>query len=254
MRILTTIILLLCTVNLFGQVNDVESYFTGSYDKALVQKHQIKQISVQSYIDDIKSSLSVLDFNHLGLLTKQSIFDSSGRKLKDYNFTYNIQGSQIERQEFDMENNDTNIVSFNKIYDGTKLIEEGSSALPFVYKYYYNDKGKKNKSITFLNADTTISGKRIYFYNYDRNGNLIEIEESYDDGLKNNPNFIGKEKYIYDNEGNLIKIIREGKTNCEFINDEKGLLKSKTIIMPEEFNGLKIRNKFSYVFWKKYGG
>lgn len=253
MQILTTIISFLFTVNLFGQVNDAESYFTGSYDKALVKKHQIKQITVQGYIDSNKSSLYLLDFDLQGLLIKQSIFDSCGRKLKYFVFTYNVQGDQIERKEFSMENNDTNIVYFSKIYDGTKLVEESSSALPFVKKYIYNDKGKKNQSITFLNTDTTMSAKRIFLYKYDKNGNLIEVEESFNDGIRINSDIIGKEKYIYNSNGNLINLIREDKANYEFINNKSGLLKTKTIIMTEEFNRLKIVDRYNYIFWKKYG-
>lgn len=249
MRASITIICFFLTYTLFGQVNDADAFFNGIYDKAFIQNHCIKQVSVETFINNKKSSLFQFEFDNKGILTKQTVFDSSGKKVNDYLFTYNKNGDQIERKNIAYDLNKTYVASFNKIYNGSKLVQETSSELPFVTTYIYNERGKKVQSTIFLGPDTAKSAKRISLYIYNSNGELIGIQETYIENKGFAPKYVGKIHFIYDIAGNVIEVLREGKANYVLNYYSNGLLKSKTIKMPEEFSNVSMIDKYSYTFW-----
>ena len=249
MRAITTIIFFFINLTLFGQVNDADAYFTGIYDKRFVQNHKIKQVIAQVYIDRTKSSVHIFDFNRLGFLETLSIFDKSDKIVNEYLFRNNKEGDQIERISINHEFNETDTVTFTKIYKGGQLVQEASSQLPFVTKHVYNTKGKRIQSTTFLEIDTSGSGKRMFFYTYDISGTLKSILETYVASSSSKPVKIGHTEYIYDGANNITSILREGKANYSFSYYEDGLLKDKTVKAPEDFSGLNIVDKYSYIFW-----
>lgn len=79
MRAITTIFFIFISLTLFGQVNDADAFFNGSYDKKFVQQHRIKQADVEIYIDSNKSSKHIIDFNQNGLLTTESVLNKNDK-------------------------------------------------------------------------------------------------------------------------------------------------------------------------------
>ena len=250
MRHFITIAFCLLSVTLFGQLNDADAFFNGSYDKAFVHKHKIKQINVTTYIDSSKTSFAVFEFDNWGFLRKQTIFDKSMKKVNDFTFSYNKQGGQTERTNFAYDLNKTYTVTFNKTYEGSLLIQETSSELPFLTTYFYSDSGRKIQSNTFLSRDTTISPKRVSIYSYDTKGKLKSILETFTESSNSTPVSIGTTEYIYDEKENISVVLREGKANYILSYDKDSFLKSKTVKMPDDLGGLTILDKYSYVFWK----
>ena len=249
MKATFTIIIFFVNLTLFGQVNDADAFFTGSYDKSFVHQHKIKQVHVDIYIEGNKSAEYILDFNYLGFLTKQTIFDKRGKIGNEYLFRNNKEGDPIERITISHEFDKLDTVTFTKIYEAGQLVQEASSQLPFVTSHTYNTKGKRIQSTTFLEIDTSMSAKRIFFYIYDTKGKLKSIREDYVARSSSTPVRIGLTEYIYDDANNITSILREGKANYSFSYYEDGLLKEKTVKMPEDFSGLNIVDKYSYIFW-----
>jgi YD repeat-containing protein len=235
---------------LFGQLNDADAFFNGNYDKVFVRNHNIKQVTVKTYINERNSLRFVLEFGSNGFLEKQTVFDSSDKKMDDYLFTYNKHGDQIERKNIAYRSNKTYIATFNKTYNGLQLVHETSSELPFVTTYTYDEKGKKVQSTVFLTPDTSMSAKRITLYTYDSEGKLTGGQETYIENKSSLPISAGKTTYIYDGAGNITDVIRKEKANYKLSYSADGLLQSKTTKMPEEFSKIQIVEKYSYTFWK----
>ncbi len=250
MRVAITIICFFLTFTSFGQLNDADAFFRGNYNKAFIHNHNIKQVSVETQINGSKSLLSHFEFDGNGFLTKQTSFDSSGKSVNEYLFTYNKHGDQVERTNIAYKSNETYVTSFNKIYNGSQLVQETSSELPFVTTYIYNEGGGKVQSIIFLTPDTTTSPRRVSLYSYDAKGKLTDIHETYNGNDRSAAFSAGKTHYNYDSAGNVTEVLREGKANYILSYDAKGLLKSKIVIMPEEFSKLSMIDKYSYSFSK----
>jgi hypothetical protein len=62
---------------------------------------------VVKYIDRNKPYRCVFDFDKRGILKRQIVFNSNGKRRNEYEFTYNRQGDQIQREEFDYALNKT---------------------------------------------------------------------------------------------------------------------------------------------------
>ena len=250
MRVTITIICFFYTLKLFGQINDGEAFFSGNYDKDFVRLHYIKQVSVESFINESKKVHSLFEFDSNGLLTQLTISDSIGKKVNDYLFTYNKQGDQIERKNIAYELDKTYVVSFNKIYNGSQLIQETSSEHSLVKTYSYDELGRIVRSTTFFLNDTTIGSKSVSLYNYDGSGKLTDIQDTYIENNSSVPISTGKTTYLYNTSGNITEIIRPGIANYELNYGMDGLLQSKARKMPDEFSNIHIVDKYSYSFWK----
>jgi YD repeat-containing protein len=237
------------TFTLLGQVNDADAFFNGNYDKSFIREHKIRQVTVENYVNGGKTALSILNFDRNGFLTKQSVFDSSGKKVNDYLFIYNKHGDQAKIKNIAYKLNKTYTASFNKKYNGSQLVLETSSELPFVTTHIYNSNGKRIQSTTFLNADTITSPKQVFLYNYDTNGRLKYVQEVYIESSHSSPVSTGKTEYIYNVSGNVTAVIRQGKANYRLSYDKDSLLKSKVIQMPGDLGGLNIIDRYSYTFW-----
>ena len=252
MKTILTTLLFFSTLTLFGQVNDADAFFNGSYDRSYIHKHKILQATVETYVKGNKTSFALFDFDRNGILTKETVFESGGKMLNEYTFTYNKYGDQTLRKgiAYVLNKTYTYTVLFSRTYDGSLLVEEKSSEWPFVTKYLYNLLGKRVQSITFINADTTMSAKLFSFYAYDIKGKLRSTQETYAESNNSTPVTSGKTDYIFDAAGNVATIIREGKATYEFSYDKTRLLKSKTIKMPEDIDGVTMFDKYYYKFWK----
>jgi YD repeat-containing protein len=250
MRVILFIITTFLTLTVVGQVNDAEAFFNGSYNRTSVHASDIKKVSVQTYINHRKTLLSVFYFDQQGFLTRQVVFDSSGKERNEFLFTYNKQGGLSERKNRDHESNKTTVTSLHKIYNGSQVIQETSSNLPFITTYLYNKQRMKIQSTTFLSSDTANSPRRVYFYAYDAKGRLKNVEDIYLANKSSDTMRVGNTDYIYDKAGNITDMIRKGKANYAFSYYKNGLLKSKTVNMGEEFGNTGIVDEYSYIFWK----
>jgi YD repeat-containing protein len=104
------------------------------------------------------------------------------------------------------------------------------------------------QSITFLGLDTNVTERKMLDYTYDNSGRLIIIKETYfnkDYAVNANT---GNTAYVYDTTGNVVAVNREGKANYKLSYGKNGLLKSKTIKMPEEFSNIGIMDEYNYSF------
>ncbi|MEN9963307.1 MAG: hypothetical protein RL582_402 [Bacteroidota bacterium] len=250
MRYCISLIFSLLSGTLFGQLNDSDAFFNGSYDKTYILEHKIKQVYVTNDIDSNKTSFSIFDFDNNGFLIKQTILDKNLKNVNDYTFIYNNQGDQIERINVAYDVNRTDTVIFYKTYDGPLLIQETSSELPFLTKNIYNENKRKVQSITFLSKDTALSSKRVSFYSYDKNGKLKGIQETYIETNIVTPVSAGTTEFKYDESGNISVVMQSGKPDYILSYDKDGFLKSKTFKIKVDLGGLTIEEKYSYIFWK----
>ena len=246
---ISTMVFLLLTLTLSAQVNDSEAYFSGSYDKKFIRKYKIKKVSIETFLNGKKSSRKYFYFNGLGLLNKQTIINSQGKKVGDYIFTYNRQGDQIEIKNIDYQLNKTYIATFEKIYKGLQLIREKSSELPFITEHNYNNKGQKIESVIFLSIDTAHAAKRILIYTYDVKERLISIKESFSKDNASEPQFRGTTLYTYDNDSNIVLVSRTNAATYHYSYNKGGMLKSKITKMPEDLGSMEIIEKYTYNFF-----
>ena len=270
MRIFITSVFLLLTNSLWCQVNDNDAFFDGTYNKNYIREHKVKQVTVVTYIDRKKPFLCLFDFDKRGFLKRKTIFNSSGKRLNEYEFTYNRQGDQIQRDHFDYALNTTQTVTYEKTYQDARLILESEGSFYFT-RHIYNKQGHKIQSVSYFGPDSILSQKKsIAHYTYDSLGKLVSqkqfliMERS---GINANT---GNTEYVYDPDGNLITVIRDGKVVTEYVYDpdgnpitvirygkanyklsydESGLLK-RTDKLPEKIGGMGFVNKYSYIFWK----
>lgn len=247
--ILSTTIFLLVSLTLCGQANDADAFFSGNYNKAFIRKHKIRQVIVENHIPGRKSSRQLFDFDRQGLLKKQTVLDSSGRKVNEYFFIYNLQADQVERKNIAYELNNTYTVTFKKTYNGLQLLKETSSEPPSVTEHIYNSRGQRIRSVTTFGSDSTLVVKRIFQFSYDAKGRLVSKEMSVS---QNGSESAGREMtiYSYDAHGNLISINRENAAACQFSYGKNGLLNFRKIKMREEMEALEILDKYTYRFWK----
>ena len=246
---ITIVILILLTFSTNAQLSDGDAFFKGTYDKAFISKHKIKQVSVDIFIDGKKSTFYIFQFDKKGLLKKQTILDSSRQKVNDYTFKYNKYGDQIERTNIAHDLNKTYKVTFLKTYNGSHLVSEKSSELPFLTEYSYNSKGQLKETRTISGSDILNNLKRISNYNYDTTGNLRTIENIIVN-TNGSTNVLETTTFSYDTHGKIVSIIRDNAPTYYISYDSNGFIKSKRIKMPEDLGRLEIIDNYSYSFWK----
>lgn len=252
MKYIATISLLFLSITLFAQVNDADAFFAGTYDKFVIRSHKISEITVDNEINESKSAKYVLQFDDSGRLLRQTVFDSSGKRLHEYQFTLNSHGDPIERKTVSDEMGTTYSTYFDKTYVGAQLVRETTSELPMLTTYGYDGRGRKIQSSIFYTQDTVSVLRQLSTYRYNATGQLLEIEEKAADFY--NPSATaqhsGNTTYIYDAAGYITDVIREGKANYVYSYNSAGLLKEKIIKMPEEFSHIRMVEKYSYRFRK----
>ena len=228
---------------------DADAFFKGTYDKLLIKKHKVKQVFVDIFIDGKKSTNYIFQFDKKGLLNNQIILDSSQKKVNDYIFKYNKYGDQIERTNIAYKLNKTYKVIFLKTYKGSQLVSEKSSDLPSLTEYSYNSKGQVLETRTTLGWDSLNKSNRISIYNYDTTGKLQTIKDLIVNS-NNSTNVLETTTFTYDTKGRIVTISRDNASTYYVSYYKNGLIKSKKIKMPEEFDNLEIIDNYSYSFWK----
>lgn len=246
---ITICILTLMTISNFAQLLNADGFFNGSYDKKYINGNKIKQIRINTILGGKKSSFFIFDFDKKGFLQKQTIFDKHGKKVNGFVFKYNKYQDQIERINMDYSLKKIYKVSFSKEYNNSLLVREKSSEFPFVINYFYNSQKQKIETKTFLDLDTANSSKRIFYFTYDLKGKLQQTKEILmsADGISNP---ISTTNYFYNKNGRIISFQKDNSP-LYFINyDKKGLIKSTTFKMAEEFSKLEFIDNYNYSFWK----
>lgn len=242
-------ILLLLTSTANAQLSDADAFFKGTYDKAFIRKHKIKEVFVDILIDGKKSSFYIFRFDKNGLLKKQTILDSLGKNENDHIFKYNKYGDQIERTTFSYNLNKTYKETFLKTYNGSKLVSDKSSDLPFLTEYSYNSKGQIKETSTAIGWDSLNNSKRISIYNYDTTGKLQSIKDQIVNS-NGSINVLETTTFTYDINGRIVYVFRNNAPAYYISYDSNFLIKSKRIKMPEDLGSLEIIDNYSYSFWK----
>lgn len=239
-----------------------------------------------SFKDGKISAKSIFYFDKDGLLTKQSVVDTSGKLLREFCFLTNSYRDLIYRIQHDYEYNHVDTVKYFKSYLGDKLIKDSSSVQPISYNYEYGLNGKIFKTVivsnfglgnyrkrvtinkfdslnrmsnsietVYQNANDTIGiifSDRDYYYSKDgRIESEVEKLNSKNSWMANK----GSIKYSYDQNGNLKEILRDNAASCSFIYNGKGLITKKIMYMKfgsddfiETETKIETFDKFSYTF------
>jgi hypothetical protein len=242
-------ILILLTSSTNAQLSDADAFFKGTYDKAFIRKHKIKQVFVDIFIDGKKSTFYIFQFDKKGLLKKQTILDSSQNNVNDYIFKYNKYGDQIERTNIAYDLNKTYKVTFLKKYNGSQLVSDKSSDLPFLTEYSYNSKGQIKETSTISGWDSLNNSKQISIYNYDTTGKLRTIKDLIVTS-NGSTNVLETTTFTYDTSGRIVSVFRDNAPAYYISYDSNFLIKSKRTKMPEDLGSLEIIDNYSYSFWK----
>lgn len=248
-NIITSFILILLTFSTNAQLFDADSFFKGTYDKSFARKHKIKQVSVDISIDGKKISLYILQFDRKGFLRKQTILDSLQKNVNDYTFSYNKHGDQIARINVAHDLNKTYKETFLKTYNGSYLVTEKSSELLFLTKYLYNSIGQLKETRTLIGTDTINTSTKISNYNYDSTGNLLSIKDKIVNP-NGSSNDLETTTFSYNTNGKIVAIKRENAPTYYITYDQNGLIKLKSIKMPDDLGSLEIVDNYSYSYWK----
>lgn len=280
LKTLLLIPLLFNLVGSFGQVNDENAFFEGTYSKDFIKKHKIVTATITSYMDSNKLPTTIFHFDKNGFLEKQSIIDSSGKEQPRFLFKFNKYGGLIQRITLPYENYRAGTFVSRKEYDSKKVVKESSTYAAHTTEHFYNKIGDRIRSVhPYKNGYITLS-TRIVDYEYDKAGKLVHVTDRIYSGSSDQieqwmsdrtitylgnklqkvveripngeiPTNKGNLVYSYDKSGNLISIESDTVVSCYFYYDAKGLLKSKREKYPEGFDTLsdaKIINEYTYTF------
>jgi hypothetical protein len=272
----------------FGQiVNDDMNFFNYSYDKTIIKSRKVKTVTIEMYFSNGKSSgKTIYHFDKEGLLTRQTIQDTTGIPKSEFYFIANNHNDLISRIEKDYEHNRIDTVIYFKSYDGNKLIKDSSSNLHISFNYEYTKNGKLLKTIVNTNLGLGYNTKRVIINKVDSLDRVINVVETiyqnekdlkgtvfsnrdifyYDNGKiekevekinSNNPLFVnnGSTNYVFDSNGNLTQILRTNGASYIYTYNNKGLIATKKIdlnLESDDFSDTDIKietlDKYSYTF------
>jgi hypothetical protein len=272
----------------FGQiVNDDMNFFNYSYDKTIIKSRKVKTVTIEMYFSNGKSSgKTIYHFDKEGLLTRQTIQDTTGIPKSEFYFIANNHNDLISRIEKDYEHNRIDTVIYFKSYEGGKLTKDSSSDIPASYSYEYAKNGELLKTIVNSNFGLGYNRKRVIINKLDSFDRVINIVETiylnekdlkgttvsnrdifyYDNGKiekevekvnSNNSLFAnnGSITYMYDSRGNLIQRLRTNAASYNYTYNDKGLIETKKmdlILNSDDFldtdTKFETLDKFSYTF------
>ena len=283
-----TAFLFLHTVFAFGQiVNDNMTFFNYSYDKTIIKLKKVETLTIKMYFPDGRSpGKTIYHFDKEGLLTRQTIQDTTGIPEREFYFTTNHHNDLISRIEKDYEHNKIDTVIYFKSYEGDKLIKDSSSDIPVSYSFEYAKNGELLKTIVNTNFGLGFNRKREIINKLDSSDRIINIVETvyenekdlkgalfsnrdifyYDNGKiekeveKINSQYAwmhnkGSVSYVYDSSGNLTQILRTNAASCTYTYNDKGLITTSKMDMMIESDDIvdletkfETLDKYSYTF------
>lgn len=280
MKNLITIAFLFFTVFSFGQINDENAFFDGTYSKDYIKRHGIRTVINTSYMDTNQLPKTVYYFDKNGLLEKQSIIDSNGKERTRFLFKFNKFGDLSQRIILPYDNYRADTFVIQRKYNNKRIIKESSTYSPLTTEHFYNEKGERIRTIHPYNNGRVTLSRRIVDYKYDNTGKLVHVTDRVCSGSSDdieqwmsdrtitysgdkmqkviekipNSEFStnkGNVEYSYDSSGNLISIVSDTVVSRYFSYDKKGLLKSKKEKFPQGFNTLsdaRIIDEYTYTF------
>ncbi len=228
-----------------AQVNDGDAFYFGTYDKEIIRSHKIKEVKVSSFINAEFTSNAFYHFDKKGYLLKLLRQDTSGKLTNEIVFEYNNNGDQQSFTETIFITKNKYETIFYKSYEGNKLIFDSSGSLGIAKRFLYNDSGKIQTTITSMGNNF---GKGKFDFHYNEAGLLSKIVETtiLPDGSSN---LFGTVNYLFDNTNKVIRRERVNGATYEFAYYDNGLLKTKLIAMPAEFNNMQLPEKYTYSYW-----
>ncbi len=271
---------LFATVCSFGQINDENAFFEGTYNKNYIRKLKIISVTKTSFLDTNKLPTTIYYFDKNGFLKNQSIIDIKGKEQPRFLFSFNKSGDLTQRITLPYENYKADTFIAIREYKEKKVIKEHSTYSPFTTQHFYNKKGNKIRTVHPYNNGHIAFSTRIVDYEYDQAGKLVhvtdriysvpsdKIEQWMSDRtitytgenmrkifekIPNSefPTNKGNIVYSYDSLGNLISIVSDTVVSCYYSYDNKGLLKIKKEKFPDGFDTLSdagIINEYTYSF------
>jgi hypothetical protein len=280
LKTLIFISFLFATVSSFGQVNDENAFFEGTYSKEYIRKHRIVTVTKTSYMDTNKLPTTIFYFDKNGFLDKQSSIDSNGNEQTRFLFKFNKYGDLTLRITLPYEDYKADTFVTKIEYNNKKVVKESSTYSPLTTEHFYNNKGDRIRTLHPYNNGYITLSRRIVDYKYDEAGKLVHVTDRIYSGSSDKieqwmsdrtitylgdkmqkvieripngdiPTNKGTVEYSYDSSGNLISIVSDTVASYYFNYDDKGLLKSKREKYPEGFDTLsdaKIIDEYTYTF------
>lgn len=266
-------LIFLCT-DTFSQVNDEESFISGTYHKNYIISNNIKAVKEEYYLNDQKSSSSIFYFNKKGILEKRNTINKEGVETTAQFFRFNEQGDLVM-----MITAPEDTMYFYKEYIGYNMVRETLPYSNISVHHYYDEKNRKIRSENpYYDGSITLRWRVVKNF-YDDNNRKTHVTDQIlngskdsiiqwmsdkkieykDDKMKkvveriNSREFLqnqGNIEYNYDKRGYLISFLSDAVASKYYKYDNKGRLSEKTIIIPEdEKSGLKMVMQYSYIFW-----
>lgn len=172
-----TVYLFICSALAFGQIaNDEDAFFNYSYDKALIKRNKVQTVTIQTGFSDGKSAgKHIYEFDKVGLLNKQSIYDSGGNLKREIHFKTNSQHDLHSMIQNDFEYNRVDTIRYFKSYKGNQLIRDSSSRMPIVHYYEYSPHGERLKTVITANLGLGNNMKRVIINKLDSLNRIVIV-------------------------------------------------------------------------------
>lgn len=161
------------------------------------------------------------------------LYDDKNNKIRKTEFDARMKMSQITSWVYNRQGNPDRKITINWRYDTSGII-----------KYQYDELNRMIKATHFINTKIF---NLLYEYKYDNQDNIIEWS------MYDNVGFIMREIYEFDERGNKIREIAEGKTgerrtNEKFIYDEHNNLISRIYFEGKDTNKIRESDNYKYIY------
>jgi YD repeat-containing protein len=176
-----------------SQVNNDEAFVRGTYNKSSIRLNKIEKIKVDVTIAGNKIARQY-NFDTAGNLVHMVTLSKKGQKIYESFSKYNSFGDKFFEKKLDFENNSSDSVFYDRLYNGDKQIKESSKQIGYAKEYYYNNNGQLQKVIT--NSKNGTSTTTVYLY--DKHGNEIELIWSQNGSRKVTKNIYGENGQLMD--------------------------------------------------------
>ncbi|MBL0340131.1 MAG: hypothetical protein IPP71_03945 [Bacteroidetes bacterium] len=262
-------------------VNDEASFFNGKYDKSQIVSKQIENVKISMSAANELYSIQTFYFDVKGLLTRQTIADSSGRINAEFRFKYNSYDDLIQRIQRDYTLNSLDTVIFTKFYWDSLLIKETSNQPPLTNEYFYDSAKNRVKSVASLVSNNSFVYKYALLNAFDSLGRIIQIKRvsfaneldsigtivsnrklSYGangkiaidfESINNGDSYIsnnGTKSYRYNKNESLVEVIDTKGTRTKYKYNNEELITTKELILNIQDSKTVVIDNYTYSFRK----
>lgn len=247
-RITIFSLMLFFTMPAAAQLMDATAFFKGTYNKDVIVRNNIRQISVEVSVEGRRPGHYIFKFDHKGFLQSEIILDSLGKKIDVFTFKYNEYGDQVERKDVSYEFGKTSMITISRTYRNARLIEERSTEFPYIVEYFYAENGQLSKTVTRMDGDTLDASARVSIYKYSAAGRLESISEI--TGIQDTSNAAITTTYVYDANDKIVSVLRSNAPTYTISYNQNGFLSSEKVKMPDDLGGLTFVDNYTYTFWE----